>query len=146
MRRISLVVIAAGLLVAGVVGPVGAGPPAGVVTADPSQGPPGTEATLTGMCNDGTANETQGVAIFNEELQWIADDVGQVDIGPDGSFSGTFTVPEDAPIGEAALEVNCTDEPAAGSFTVTEPPTTTTTTEPPAEPAAPVEAEPTFTG
>jgi hypothetical protein len=84
-----------------------------IITLDPTEGPPGTEVTVTGSgwAPGDTVSLEFAANLENGSYQFLTDwyALGETAVGDDGSFTFTFTVPTDAKIGEARVAATSAD-------------------------------------
>ncbi len=147
-------------------GPASAGAPDLPLTVDPTSGPPGSIVTVSGECSHQSQVTEYGIGVqaFGQAYETFAENP----TGNGGPWSIEITVPDDAPLGPAAITAEClflygpdllpdggrSYKPASFEVTAPEPePEIDPETETPpievegeAEAATPVEAAPTFTG
>jgi hypothetical protein len=97
------------------------------ITLDPTEGPPGTEVTVTGSgwVPGDTVSLQFAANLENGDYHFLTDyyHLGETAVGDDGSFTFTFTVPTDAKIGDARVGASSADGPwyVDPLFHVTEP-------------------------
>jgi hypothetical protein len=85
----------------------------GSLSVNPSSGPPGTVVTVTG------SGWKPGGTIEIRLFSFSAGDVAQAQIASDGTFSTTFTIPSDAPVGQLSIFGDEAGGPSTTTFTVT---------------------------
>jgi hypothetical protein len=121
-------------------------PHEGTLTVSPTEGPTGTEVTLTG----GNCWGDEVTAGFGDGEEFdYSKNVTDLTLAEDRRFTGSFTIPADAAPGDYVFFADCPgSEFAFAEFTVTARTGDDGTTTPPptAPPAEPVPGTPTFTG
>jgi hypothetical protein len=143
MRKLLLIGLFAGLLVALNAGVAAGGAPI-VISLSPTSGPPGTEITVdyNGICDSGS--ESARIELLDPNGQVVADTGFYMpNTGPN---LGSITVPPASAAGEYAVRGTCNNQPPPGDQD-TAPFTVTGELAPPTPVAAePVVDTPAFTG
>jgi hypothetical protein len=83
------------------------------ITLDPTEGPPGTEVTVTGSgwAPGDTVSLQFAANLENGDYHFLTDyyALGETAVGDDGGFTFTFLVPADAKIGDARVAATSAD-------------------------------------